>query len=90
MSKGDRVTARTRDGALFSLVATKVGGKVDAIFDAPDDPEELSTDPTLLTLTELTRSGEILRSVELDGSEVMAVVRDHDGDTTLGGTRGKK
>lgn len=84
MSKGDRATIRTRDGALFSVVATKVGGNVDAILDAENEEDG---GIVWRTIRELTRSGEVLRSVEVDDAEVQAVILDRDGDPTLGGTR---
>ena len=92
MSKGDRVMARTGDGAVYTLIATKVGGEVG--FEVSDDDEDGSA---LLVMREMTRSGVVLRRIELDYAQVQGVVRDRYGDGTLGlmaldgnGAKGKK
>lgn len=94
MAKWDRVTVRLTDGTLLRLMAERVGGRIEMNFHADDDEGILPDDEVHLaghlTVTETSRNGDMLRELRIRRQNVVAVIRDRDGDETLEGDKPRR
>ena len=91
MAKWDRVTVRLTDGELLRLVAERVGGRIELNYHADDD-EGILPDAEIhlaghLTVTETSRNGDMLRELRIRRQDVVAVIRDRQGDETMPGDK---